>query len=151
MITVRIEGAAEIQKVLDTLPKRIQGKVMVAALRAGGNEIRKDAKARVPIRSEPGPKPLKKGSRRGRLPGFLRASIIVRKVPGADMIEVGSSKRAWYGRLLEFGTRYMSARPWLRPAFDEKGPAALAKIGESLRKNIERIATTAARQIGVKR
>lgn len=151
MISIKIEGAAEIQKVLDSLAPRVRGKVMVAALRSGGNVIRTSAKQRIPIRSEPGAKAFRKGGSKGRLPGFGRASVIVRKVRGGDIVEVGASKRAFYLRFLEFGTRFISARPWLRPAFDETGAAVLERIGASLRTNIDRIATGAARQFNVKR
>lgn len=147
MITVKIEGGKEIQQVLDTLPLRIQGNVMTAALRAGGNIIRKELRARTPERDEPGAKAFKKGGTKGRLPGFARAAIRVAAQRGMrDVILVGWFSRAWYMRLYEFGSRHQPARPLLRPVFDTTQDAVLLKIGAQLRTVLDRIVTNLANQ-----
>ena len=53
--------------------------------------IRDEAKLRAPVRT-----------------GFLRSSIVVTE----DGVEAG----AYYAGYVEFGTRYMAPRPYLRPA-----------------------------------
>ena len=52
---------------------------------------------------------------------------------GAAIVASG----AWYGRLLEYGTAKMSAKPFLRPALDEAGTEAIEKIIEYLKSKID--------------
>jgi len=42
-----------------------------------------------------------------------------------------------YGTYHEFGTVYMGARPWLRPAFDENIDKARAVVGASLQRRLD--------------
>ena len=50
------------------------------------------------------------------------------------------SQDAWYWRFVEFGTVKMSARPFLRPAFDMKKNDALTAIKTRLAERIEQAA-----------
>lgn len=54
----------------------------------------------------------------GRGPGFLAASIIWLSRPRTTSAIVGIRSAAFYWKFLEFGTRFISARPFLRPAAD---------------------------------
>lgn len=47
------------------------------------------------------------------------------------------SQDAWYWRFLEFGTRKMQARPFLRPALEAKRREAVDAIKERLSLQIE--------------
>lgn len=74
--------------------------------------------------------------------GLLEDSIIVTYAPEASVAGklatyiVTFNKRAWYARLLEFGTSKMAARPFIRPAFDAKkdeaGRAVIEQIQEAI-------------------
>lgn len=44
----------------------------------------------------------------------------------------------WYWRLLEFGTRKMRARPFMRPAFDNHQASVLSSIVASLQRAVNR-------------
>ena len=132
--TSRITGAREMSRVLSKLPPKIGGRVLANAVRAGARVIAKEAKARVPVRT-----------------GALKKSIAVRKATGRRASRTGVrvhvgflkpvSRRA---HLTEFGTAHSAAQPFLRPAFDSRAPAALAKIGQILGRGIERAATKLA-------
>lgn len=61
--------------------------------------------------------------------GNLVQNITIRKNKKLDY-DVGSRKGASYGVDLEFGTRHMGARPWLRPASTK----AIKELGEALKK-----------------
>jgi hypothetical protein len=148
IVTVQIRGAKEIEEIFKMLPIKVQGSVMLAALRTGGNLVRSAYKQRIPIRSKPpGAKSFGKKGIKGRLPGFGRASVIVAKKPGTTQnIEVGASKRAFYLSILEFGGKYWAPRGWLRAAWLQTQAPALAKIGGYLMIYIERYAERQARK-----
>lgn len=62
--------------------------------------------------------------------GNLEDAILVTYVPEDSVAGklatylVGFNKKAWYARLLEFGTSKMAARPFIRPSFEAKKDAA---------------------------
>lgn len=72
--------------------------------------------------------------------GTLENAILVTYVPEDSVAGklatymVTFNKDAWYARLLEYGTSKMSAKPFIRPAFDAKkveaGTAVIEKIQE---------------------
>lgn len=72
--------------------------------------------------------------------GTLEDGILVTYVPEDSVAGklatymVTFSKKAWYARLLEYGTSKMSARPFIRPSYDAKkaeaGQAVINKIKE---------------------
>jgi len=51
--------------------------------------------------------------------------------------KVGVRGRAFYWRYLEFGTKKMSAKPFMRPAIESKKQEALKAIEEELRKAVQ--------------
>jgi HK97 gp10 family phage protein len=140
-VTVQIKGAAELDRVLRQLPVEIARKELTGAVMEGANIVRRAVQDAAPVRVDPTPKAIGKGGK-GRLPGYLRANIrrgVVRAGTASVTIAVGTGA-AFYGFMLEFGTRFMAARPWFRPAWEASREAALAKIGLALGKRVERAA-----------
>jgi HK97 gp10 family phage protein len=74
--------------------------------------------------------------------GTLENSILVTYVPEDSVAGklatymVTFNQKAWYARLLEFGTSKMAARPFIRPSYEAKkeeaGSAVINKIQESV-------------------
>lgn len=74
--------------------------------------------------------------------GNLENSILVAYVPEDSVAGklatymVTFNQKAWYARLLEFGTSKMAARPFIRPSYEAKkveaGDAVINKIQESV-------------------
>ena len=94
---VNVSGLADIQRMLDTLPAKIEANVMRGALRAGSNVIRDEAKRLAPVKG-------------GALRASIRVSLRLKAGRIAAQIKAGD-KRAWYAHLVEFGT----ARHWIKP------------------------------------
>lgn len=145
----RVAGLQELREAMLQLPKRLDRRVLNAALLAGARIIAKDAEGRAPVLQEPDPR---------RRPGTVRRNIRARPVrpfAGRDatvMVSVRelnarqianfkkrflvhNSRAArsannpndpFYWRFLEFGTSKMPARPFLRPAFAARREEALA-------------------------
>ena len=151
--TVRIEGLAELNRALRELPQRIANRGLRTAVYAGAKVIRDEARHRAPkaaqslgIKQPPA--------------GTLKRSVImkhIRELSGGGrqtfyvLVRQGKKYRnqgkrgnlsqdAWYWRFVEFGTVKMSARPFLRPAFDMKKNDALTAIKTKLAERIEQAA-----------
>lgn len=77
------------------MARRVEANTAAAA-RTWALNVSRLAKARAPVRT-----------------GYLKKSIYARKIgPKAWRVRVGAS----YGIYVEYGTRYMAAQPYLRPA-----------------------------------
>lgn len=148
MSKVKIDGAAELEKTLRLLPKEIAKKVVYGALLKGAQPILDEARRRAPV----GNVVRKDWKGRLHLPATLKWSIRkfrAKTAPGeppAVAIGIPKKSRAFYAHMVEFGTRKMRPRPFLRPAFDAKGMEALSIIGREIGKGIERAVKRLARQ-----
>ena len=59
----------------------------------------------------------------GKMAGSLAVGPVERKGAHTFFLKVGPTKAGWYGRFIEFGTRWLTAMPFLRPARDRNvGP-----------------------------
>lgn len=148
--SVRVEGLRELDRALRELPDRIANRGLRASVYAGAKVIRDEAKIRAPKAARslgPNQPP----------PGTLKRSIImkhVRELSGGGrqtffvLVRHGKKYRkqgkrgnlsqdAWYWRFLEFGTRKMRARPFLRSALEAQRREAVSAIKDRLIQRIE--------------
>jgi len=118
-----------IKVALNSLTDKIQKNVMVGATRASAREVQKEAKHLVRIRT-----------------GNLKLSVVVRKLKvqkdGVVRFTVITTNKepndGYYGRFLEFGTAKMSARPFLRPAYENKKEEVVTAFEEYAIKRIDK-------------
>ena len=136
-----IKGAKELDDVLKQLPPYIAERVLKGSVMAGAEVVRKEAVEMAPIGSAP------RKDWKGRIvqPGTLKKSIkkfSIKDSAASVSVGVGLKKgsRGFYGRFFEFGTSKMAARPFIRPAFDNKAQEALDVMGKKLWQGIERAA-----------
>lgn len=118
--TTYLEGADELNEALRELSDRAGGKIVKEAAEAGAEVIRTEASRLAP-----------------RDTGLLAESQTDRPHRlqiGRSQIDIGPSKDAWYGRLLELGTKKMSAKPFLRPALDARKDEAIAAVRDVLKR-----------------
>ena len=137
MADIRIDGLKELEKALLQLPKALHGKVLGAAVREGAKEIQGEAKVKAPVSA--GAHHVGKKGRKSYIasvkPGHLKRNIKIRLAKSAKGEAKGYvyvSFKAFYGKFVEYGTKKMSAKPFLRPAFDGKWQGAAKKIGDLL-------------------
>lgn len=102
------------QSIVDAPPPTVERVQEITP--TGGRWIRI---VRRPARSTPGDPPYSRT-------GNLRANIVAVKN------FVGTTRRAFYGRFVEFGTRRAAARPFLRPALERMRPV-IAPLLKDLR------------------
>lgn len=129
-LRVKVTGLDAIERKLARLSQLAQKRVMEDALRAGGEVIAEEARRLVPVRT-----------------GHLRDTIEVvtdsTKGGGvkAARVLVGPDQNAgFYGDFVEFGTRRMAARPFMRPAFDTMADAAQDAVAAHLATEFDRLA-----------
>lgn len=89
----RVEGLAELHRLLQTLPAIVEGSVMRGALRAGLTEVRKEVMGLVPYDEGDLLKSVRiRFRRRSQKHGVIRMHL------------TAGDKKAWYAGLLEYGT-----------------------------------------------
>lgn len=138
VVQVRIYGLAELERRMIQLGPKIARKALRSALNAGAQIIKKDAQARAPFLTG-------RLSRRALYVARLRSA----SGPSEETYIIGvrhgrkDKKRdrdAYYWKFIEFGTKFMAAMPFLRPAFESKKLEVLERIKQKLRERIEVLA-----------
>ncbi len=132
--TVKIKGLKELSQKMKQLPKELRGKTLNFAVRKGATIIRDEAANRAPERT-----------------GVLKRSIVIRKRKvlnasneAAQAVLVKKNAKSggdpFYWRFVEFGTKNMAARPFMRRAFESLKFAVVEEIKSQLAKKIKRVA-----------
>lgn len=140
-VIVKVEGLEELKRQIEGLNEKFQRRVLDQGVSAAARIIRNAASSKAPKDT-----------------GLLKRAIRIGKVrqlsfPGKSVYHVfispkvkgtrqkkGKSREIWafYWRFLEFGTRKMAARPFLRPAFDENREQALKAMADKFRSALEK-------------
>lgn len=138
-IKVRFEGAKELRRALRRLPEEISRRALKKGALAAAEVIRAEAARRAPRRT----------GALGR--GILKQ--VDRKARDEVRVGIGWSKDVFYGQFVEFGHSIVPpgktarkggavgnvpAKPFLRPAMDEKADEAVRAGAAVLRREVER-------------
>ena len=105
-MTINIAGAEDIIKELKKLSDAVAGEHLEASLRPGAKILREEASNLAPKRT-------------GELSRNIFSEVRV-KSKESVIIDIGPSPQVFYGQFVEFGTSKMTARPFLRPALNNK-------------------------------
>lgn len=158
MSTFGIKGLAELEKALEQFPDRVARNILAGAVRAGAVVIQKEARNKVKdsgqdhwLYSRRTEKMKRDGTHYKAIlikSGSLRKGIKVRLAPRKSRerpIEywVYVSKKLWYWRFVEFGSSKMSAKSFMRPAFESEKKKAVEAIKEYLAARIDKEASKA--------
>ncbi len=133
---------------LSKLPGMVQERIGVQAMSAAAKVIQDEIRNRAPIRQTTAESAGAQESlwqqkeRRSPLPRQSETTHHAPPGPQAasgTMIsyEVGPSGAAWYGRLVETGTKHASAHPFMRPAVDAKGTEAIDTFAATLASKLD--------------
>lgn len=142
-----IAGGRELDRLLQTLPVKVERNILRGALRSGAVPLRDDVKRRAPIDS-------------GQLRESVRITSRARKGQVSASVKVGNFV-AWYAHLVEFGTRPhvikarlggalgiggkavrqvthpgIQGKPFIRPAADATTPEAIREVTKYIRKRL---------------
>jgi HK97 gp10 family phage protein len=143
------KGLKELQQALKELPERVAKNVLRGSVGAGAAVIRKEAVAKAPVYQEqvqaghPPAGTLKRAvyqKQINELSNQVKQTFFVGVRHGKKYQKQGKngqlSQDAYYASWIEFGTSKMSARPFLRPAFEGKKTEAVEAIRAYLEKRI---------------
>ena len=121
-VKIKLEGIEEMTRNLEKLGTRVALRGPAAAVRAAGAVIIKEMRRRAPRDTGS----LKKSL--GQRVKTYRRSGVVTSIIGARSkryeTEKGRRNPAYYAHLLELGRKGVSARPFMRPAWDSSASAA---------------------------
>ena len=151
MSEIHIHGLAELQKMLDSIPAKLEANIMRGALRAGAKVIEAEAKANVPIASGVLRDSIRVSARR-------KGSTVTASIKAGGKTKSGD---AFYARFVEFGTaahvikgkvggwlsfgglftksvQHPGAKPqpFMRPALDAKAEQAIVAVGNYIKKRL---------------
>lgn len=136
-VLVKVEGLEELRNALMQLPVELHKGPLRGAVSAAAGVVQKRAQQLAPIKT-----------------GLLQNAIYRTRsksdsstVQETAIVGVRFGKRfrrkgidAWYGMLVELGTRFTRPHPFIRPAFDNTGGEQIEAMRTRLAKAIGRIA-----------
>lgn len=154
MVEMKIDGLKELDEALKKLPIELQKKELRAAVAKSSNILKKEVIAKAPVntgrlrdnvyrfyaknQSDSGRATYIVGVRNGKKKRYVRSRKNYRLGrAGQSYVTDGD---AFYWKFIEFGTKKMPARPFIRPAFDGKKTEIIESIKLSLAKSIRKIA-----------
>jgi HK97 gp10 family phage protein len=142
-----IVGGRELDAFLQSLSVKVERNILRAALRAGANEFKAEALAKVPVLSGKVRRSLKvtTGSKGGRVTAKLKAGG--KAAPHAMLVEFGTKPHRIApknGGGLVIGGHVVGAvhhpgskaKPYLRPSFDSKSTAAIGAVAAKIRERL---------------
>lgn len=166
-VSMHIDGLKELEVALLELPKATQGNVLKRAATAAAADFADYASALAPkgptgkLKREikvgkaaiisPGKAAFAAAMNDGatRAEAAAAARTANREAGGSGksvVVSAGPTKRAFYGQFSEFGTRYMAAKPFMRPAWDALQRPMVDTMADTLREEIEKARARLARK-----
>jgi HK97 gp10 family phage protein len=123
----------EIIKTLEKLDDLTQKQVSAAA-KAGAKFVQGKAKEKAPVSQD--------GSN-GKPRGFLKKNIRIKaeksKTKGKKVYSIGIAGSAFYGVFLEYGTKKIAARPFLRPALENHTETVRKVVLSEIAKGVDKV------------
>jgi HK97 gp10 family phage protein len=138
-VQIKVRGGPETAQALRELGRASSAeKVLRQALRPGANEVLREARALIPVKTGESRKALAIGIKTA--PQRYAARLVVGM----------RQERAWIHHLIEFGTRNTRAQPHMRPAIGAAAPHAVQQFGADIWPRIAREAVRLAARTGMR-
>lgn len=125
-MTLKFSGGPELERALKDLGSEVAGRLGTNAVRAGARVIAASARTKAPVAT-------------GNLKKSIRVfdDVEVKRAGGSERTAYAGT-RIFYARFVEFGTRFVPARSFLRSALDESAQESVDKLADNLANGIER-------------
>jgi HK97 gp10 family phage protein len=122
--SVVLQGFDEAIEAMDRIGKALRRKALTDVAKEGLEPVLSDAKARAPVRE-------------GRFRDSLKIQVWEAEDDYAELEVYSDPDVALHGHMVEFGTRYTTGQPTLRPAFDARREEAERRVAIALKRKIE--------------
>lgn len=150
MSEIRVNGLAELQALLNTLPAKIEANILRGALRAGAKPIMQMARESAPVGEPSEANKRKYNLYKGALRDSLRISARIDRRSGDVIASVkagGKSRKTgadvFYAHIVEYTGAAphgnhpgMMARPFMRNALDAQSESAVVAAAEYIKKRL---------------
>lgn len=145
---MKITGVADFERYLRQLTQREAKKAVLTGLRAGARVIatqaRKNVKANPSVDSGLLSKSITSKANKGKVKGGEAGAFVYVRSNKQSVVRKGRKKAMLanpqpYAHLVELGTQHSPAEPFLRPAIDQKGDEAVAKVEQALDRAIRKL------------
>lgn len=133
-LKTKMTGFDELNKKLIALPQRVENNILQKSVTGALRTIVPAVKAAAP-RDEKGQSPSSK--KYGRLRRNIRVIRLKRIKAGRRAARINTGNSFW-GMLLEFGTKYITAKPWFAPKIRQLAPRVFDALGKTLGAGIEK-------------
>ena len=157
-MTVKVNGLKELNAALLELPLKIRGRPLRAAVAKAAKVVRDEARRKAPVDTGLLKREIihtrsRSQSAEGRETYIVLIRQLMKKYADTRRNRragrVGKRYKvegqAFYWKFLEFGTSKMSARPFLRPAFESRQQEAVRVMADQLKTEIEKQARKLAK------
>jgi HK97 gp10 family phage protein len=138
---IQITGLSDLEKNLEQFSDRIAKNILRGAVSAGAAVIRNEARLKAPKDTgEMARDIMIKRARDSRGSGLITYHVFVRTGKKSRLAgkKRNVNRDSFYWRFVEFGTAKMSAKPFMRPAFDTAKERAVQAIKEYLAARIDK-------------
>ncbi len=134
-------GFDEFSKLLKELPEQTEKRILQTATRETLKEIAPEIKQAAPRHTG-------ERSQASKKYGTLLSNIRVARLRSVRKGEKGariSTGRAFWGYIIEMGSRYHAAKPWFTPKFTSLENQMIKSLAKNIGNGIEKLASTAYR------
>lgn len=123
-----VHGMDEFKGKLEQLELTVRRQLLIDAAKAGAKILLEEARRRAPTDT-----------------GALAAGMTLRVSGGESdiyeaTVDVGPSKKTWYGFMQEFGTKHHAAQPFLGPALEASRDQIISAMKDKLLSAIQKVA-----------
>lgn len=146
-LEVRQEGFSELRAMFAQLPADVQSSVLGEATLTGARVMAKTAKREAP-RQASGERQSKNSEKYGRLRTNIKA-IKLKKKRNSSRAAIASVGDAFWGAIIERGSRYMPANRWWERAYKNSEEAVLQAVKQRIVLGIEKRANRLIKKLGI--
>ena len=137
MLTLNVQELAALTDRLKDIEAKIAKKALRTAARKGMSIVRDEVKANAPEDTSDDADNIKTKAFIA-LQSSLRRGVLSVRVG----VRGGAKKNPdtpYYWRMVEFGTKHISAKPFMTPALENNAEAVIDRIADELRRELDRV------------
>lgn len=137
MLTFDVSELAKLADRFKDIEEKVAKKALRTAARKAMQIVRNDVKANAPEDTSDDADDIKTKTHISMQTSFRQDTLYVRVgVKGGARKNPDSP---WYWRMVEFGTKHISAKPFMAPALENNADAVLERLTQELKREIDKV------------